>query len=229
MLFAPFAAIWWDVDGEAVPFLVASTNLQLVYFALLAAAYTRADLSVVYPLARGLAPVLVLVGSVVVTGASTSAAQVLGVLLVTAGILLVRGAHRGHGVVFGLVIAVLIATYTVVDKHGVAHASPVAYVEVITLLPGVLYATGLALVRGTGVLRAAIGPRAVVAGIASLAGYGLVLAALKLAPAAPVAAVRESSVVIATVLAAVFLKEGVTPWRFAGSALVVAGVILLGA
>jgi drug/metabolite transporter (DMT)-like permease len=226
---APLALFWWQVDAEAVPFLVASTALQLGYFAFLAAAYRRADLSVVYPLARGLAPVLVLIGAVVFTGASTSLPQVLGVLVVASGILLVRGFSRGHGLWFGIAIALLIATYTVVDKHGIAHASPLAYVEVITLLPGVVYAALLVARRGPDTLRGAFGVRAVFAGVASFAAYGLVLAALKLAPAASVAAVRESSVVIATALAAVFLKERVTAWRLAGAFLVVGGVILLGA
>jgi drug/metabolite transporter (DMT)-like permease len=226
---APLALWWWQVDAEAVPFLAASTALQLAYFALLAAAYRRADLSVVYPLARGLAPVFVLFGAVVLTGASTSVPQILGVLVVAAGILLVRGFSRGHGLWFGVAIALLIATYTVVDKHGIVHASPIAYVEVITLLPGLVYASLLVARRGPGVVRAALGLRAALAGVASFAAYGLVLAALKLAPAASVAAVRESSVVIATVLAAVFLQERVTAWRLAGAVLVVGGVILLSA
>ena len=223
----PVALWWWQVDAEAVPFLAASFVLQLAYFALLAAAYRRADLSVVYPLARGLAPVFVLAGAVVFTTATTSALQVAGVLLVALGVLLVRGLRRGHGFGFGFVIALLIAAYTVVDKHGVAHASPIAYVWIITLLPGIAYAGVLAALRGPDELRAALGPRAVAAGVASLVAYGLVLAALERAPAAPVAAVRESSVVIATVLAAVVLKERVTPWRLLGAVLVVAGVILL--
>jgi drug/metabolite transporter (DMT)-like permease len=222
---APLALWQWNVPGEAVPFLAASCVLELAYFALLAAAYRRADLSVVYPLARGVAPVFVLVGAVVFTGASTSALQVVGVLLVTCGVLFVRGFGRGHGVGFGIAIALLIAAYTVVDKHGVAHASPVAYVWVITLLPGLAYAA----TRRREALRSAFGPRAVIAGVASFAAYGLVLAALKLAPAASVAAVRESSVVIATALAAVFLKERVTAPRLAGAVCVVGGVILLGA
>lgn len=223
---APLALWWWDVDAEAVPFLVASAVLQLAYFALLAGAYRRADLSIVYPLARGLAPVFVLVGAVVFTDASTSLGQSVGVLLVTFGVLFVRGLRRGRGLGFGVAIAVLIATYTVVDKHGIAHASPLAYVWVITLVPGLAYALALGAKRRS--LRYVLGPRAVIAGVASFAAYGLVLAALKLAPAASVAAVRESSVVIATALAAVFLKERVTTWRLAGAVLVVGGVILLG-
>jgi drug/metabolite transporter (DMT)-like permease len=224
---APLALWWWEVDAEAVPFLAASSALQFAYFALLAAAYRRADLSVVYPLARGLAPVFVLLGSVVLIGGSTSGQQAGGVLFVTSGVLLVRGFRRGRGLGFGVGIALLIATYTVVDKHGIAHASPVAYVWVITVVPGVVFAAVVAATRGRVVLRDAFGPRAVIAGVASFAAYGLVLAALKLAPAASVAAVRESSIVIATALAAILLKERVTAWRLTGAILVVGGVALL--
>lgn len=221
----PLALWFWELEAEAVPFLAVSVVLQLAYFAALAGAYGRADLSVVYPLARGLAPVFVLVGSVALTGASTSLAQIVGVGFVAAGVLLVRGVRRGHGFAAGVGIAALIAAYTVVDKHGIAHASPLTYVWVITLLPGIAYAA----TRGRVELRDALELRAVVAGVASFAAYGLVLAALEIAPAASVAAVRESSVVIATGLAAVVLKERVTAWRLAGAALVAGGVILLGA
>lgn len=224
----PFALAWWRVERGAVPFLVASCVLQTAYFALLARAYRRAELSVVYPLARGLAPVFVLAGGVAVGGAVTSTGQVAGVLLVALGVLLVRGLGRGPGAGLGVAIALLIATYTVVDKHGVAHASPLAYVLVITLVPGIAYAIAFTVARGAAALRAAVGARAVVAGVASLAAYGLVLAALQIAPAAPVAAVRETSIVFAAALGAFALRERAGPWRLTGAALVAAGVALLG-
>jgi len=224
---APLAIAFWDLDPAAWPFVAASAALELVYFTLLAAAYRRAELSVVYPLARGLSPVLVLVGAVAFTAASTSGQQIAGVLLVAVGILLVRGVRRGHGVVFGIAIACCIASYTVVDKHGVAHASPLAYLELVTLFMGTAYAAGFAVVRGPAAVRAAFGWRPVVAGVAAFGAYSLALAALKLASAASVAAVRETGVLFATALAAVFLKERVTPWRFAGAALVAGGIALL--
>src|SRR5438128_724938 len=124
---APACVFFWELHADVWPYLAATSALELAYFVLLAFAYNRAELSVVYPLARGLAPVLVLAGAVAFTGADTTAQQVLGVLLVACGILLVRGVRRGRGVVFGIAIAACIASYTVVDKHGVAHASPVAY------------------------------------------------------------------------------------------------------
>lgn len=226
---APAAALWWHLDAAAWPFIGASSALEVSYFALLAAAYRRAELSVVYPLARGLAPVLVLVGSVALTGAATSPAQVAGVVLVATGVLLVRGLRRGDriGLAFGLVIACCIASYTVVDKHGVAHATPLAYLELVSIAMALVYAPALAAVRGPALIRAELRWESLVAGAASFGAYALVLAALRLAPAASVAAVRETSVLIATALAAIFLRERVTPWRLAGAALVAGGVVMI--
>ena len=224
---APFAVLYWRFDSDVWPYLIAGSLLQLLYFALLAYAYTHAELSVVYPVARGLAPVLVLVGAVVLTGTSTNGRQVGGVLLVACGILLVRGVRRGKGVWLAVLIAAVIATYTVVDKHGVVHASPVAYLELMCIFTGVAYAGALAAMRGPGPLLGELNRRSVAAGIGTFAAYACVLGALQLASAASVAAVRESGVLVATALAAVFLKERVTGWRAGGAVLVVAGIVLL--
>jgi drug/metabolite transporter (DMT)-like permease len=224
---APAAVFFWELHAGVWPYLVATSALELAYFALLAHAYDRAELSVVYPLARGLAPVLVLAGAVAFTGADTTSKQVGGVLLVACGILLVRGLRRGRGALLAVGIACAIASYTVVDKHGVAHASPVAYLELMTIFTGLGYAGFIVGTRGAGALRAELGLRSVLAGVGTFAAYACVLAALQLASAASVAAVRESGVVVATALAAIFLRERVTLWRAAGAALVVAGVALL--
>ena len=93
--FAPVAALTWRVEWAAVPYIGASATAELAYFALLAAAYRRYDLSVVYPIARGAAPVLVLVVAVVATSAQASALEVAGVAIVAVGIMLVRGVHVG--------------------------------------------------------------------------------------------------------------------------------------
>jgi hypothetical protein len=68
-LFAPVAAVTWDVEAAAIPWIVASAALELLYFGLLTAAYGRSDLSLVYPIARGVAPVLVLAGATLVGAA----------------------------------------------------------------------------------------------------------------------------------------------------------------
>src|SRR5919204_3491355 len=111
------AAVTWRVEGEAAPFIVGSAALELAYVGLLAAAYRRFELSVVYPVARGLAPVLALVLTVLVTLSAPSAGEVGGVLAVAAGVLLVRGGNSGAiavgGLGVGAVIAATIAGYTV--------------------------------------------------------------------------------------------------------------------
>jgi drug/metabolite transporter (DMT)-like permease len=165
---------------------------------------------------------------VVLTGAGTTARQVTGVLLVAAGVLLVRGVRRGKGALLAVAIACVIATYTVVDKHGVVHASPVAYLELMCIFAGVVYAAAIAATRGTSVLRAELNRRSVVAGVGTFAAYAFVLGALQLASAASVAAVRESGVLVATALAVIVLRERVTAWRAGGAVLVVAGIVLLG-
>jgi drug/metabolite transporter (DMT)-like permease len=224
---APAAALDWHFEAAGWPFLVATCALELAYFVLLAYAYTHSELSLVYPLARGLAPVLVLGGAVVLTSAGTTPRQVGGVLLVCAGILLVRGVGRGRGALLAVAIAGTIATYTVVDKHGVQYISPLAYLELMSLVTGIAYAAWIVVGRDAGALRAELTWRSVAAGIGTFAAYACVLSALRLASAASVAAVRESGVLVAMVLAAVFLHERVTPWRAAGAVLVVAGVAVL--
>jgi drug/metabolite transporter (DMT)-like permease len=221
----PFAVATWGIEREAVPWLVASAALELVYFFTLAAAYQRAELSLVYPLARGGAPVLVLIGAVA-TGYAPDPLEVLGVLAVAAGVVLVRGLRGGDrlGVVLGLVIAAQIAGYTLVDAEGIQAANPVPYL-LLALLPTAL---GAALVSGRARLRAEWRARAVLAGCGGFVAYVLVLAALRLAPAAPVAAVRETSVLFAVALAAPILGERVTRGRLAGALLVVCGVVGLG-
>jgi drug/metabolite transporter (DMT)-like permease len=224
---APAAALYWHFEAAGLPFVVATCVLELTYFALLAYAYTHSELSVVYPLARGLAPVLVLAGVVVLTGAGTTPRQVGGVLLVGTGILLVRGVAGGRGALLGIAIACVIATYTVVDKHGVQYVSPLAYLEIMSVVTGVAYAGWIVADRGAGALRAELTRRSVLAGIGTFVAYACVLSALKLASAASVAAVRESGVLVATALAAIVLKERVSAWRAGGAVLVVAGVTLL--
>ncbi|MDX6476473.1 MAG: hypothetical protein QOH95_1984 [Gaiellaceae bacterium] len=220
---APLALAFWHLDAAAWPFVAGSSLLEVAYFVLLSAAYRHGELSVVYPLARGLAPVFVLVGTIT----SATGHQIAGVLLVAAGVLLVRGFHPGRGTGFGVAIACCIASYTVVDKHGVGHASPLAYLELISVFMSVAYLGGFLATRGPAAVRAAIGWRPVVAGVATFAAYALVLRALTLAPAAPVAAVRETSVLFGAALGWLVLKERATRWRIAGVVLVTAGVVLV--
>ena len=220
-----------DVSTSAIPFILASAALELGYFLLLARAYDTGELSVVYPVARGVAPALVLVVGVTTgLGERVGVLGAVGVLCIGGGVLLVSGglswighargaqgrtASRDLG--FGLAIAAAIAAYTLVDSEGVQRAAPVTYLALVLAPSAVLYP---AVVR-TG---PDLGVRSAFTAAATLGAYLLVLFALELAPPAPVAAVRESSVVIATLLAAAFLGERVSAVRVAGSVLVVAGV-----
>ena len=125
-MFALPAALTWRVEAEAWPYIAASAVLELAYFALLAAVYARADLSFAYPIARGSAPVLVLLVSVIVLGVPVGVAAVAGVLAVTAGVLLVRGVGRDSAdaasLALALAVGACIAGYTLVDDHGIRHA-----------------------------------------------------------------------------------------------------------
>ena len=230
VVFAPVAVLAWDAERSVWPYVVASSALQLLYFVLLGAAYRRVPLSVVYPLARGVAPVLVLAVGVAVLGKASSWGQATGVCMVAAGVVLVRGLGRSPhsaGAAFGLGIACVIAAYTLVDKRGIEHAGPVTYLELTMLAPALSYAAGIGRLRGAAQLRAALGVDTVVAGVATFTAYALVLAALQRASAASVAAVRETSVVLTAALAGIVLRERVGPSRLAGAALVAGGVALL--
>ena len=141
LLFAIPAVLTWDVDAQAWPYIAASAALELVYFVLLAAAYSRADYTFVYPIARGVAPVLVLVISVLFLDADVGIEAALGVLVVTVGVLLVRGVGGGRAdavaLAFALGVAACIASYTLVDDHGVRHAGAIPYFECILVLVAV--------------------------------------------------------------------------------------------
>ena len=238
LVFLPFAIPTWRIEPDAWPYLIVSMGLELLYLTLLAAAYGRADMSLVYPLARGLAPVIVLVFGIVALGLSSTPGEVAGVVAVGAGVLLVRGLRGGRGggspgsddrvgTLLALAVAVTIACYTLVDRQGLRFASPTAYVVLGLGVPGVVYLAIVTRRRGAALVRAQVGALTAFTGLAMFAGYGAALAALTIAPPASVSAGRESSVVIATIMAAVVLKERVGVRRLAGSVLVVAGVALL--
>jgi drug/metabolite transporter (DMT)-like permease len=215
LLFAPATA--GEIHAGVWPYVIASAALELTYLALLALAYSRFELSAVYPLARGSAPVFVLL-----IGGVAAFLQAVGVALVACGVLLVRGRRRGNWgeTLLALTVGASIAGYTLIDKHGLRFADPLPYLELVLLVPALAYAGFIGRER----LRAALDARAAVAGAGMFGAYALVLAALRLASAAPVAAVRETSIVIATMLGAVVLHEAVGRARAVGAVVIVAGV-----
>ena len=134
------AALTWRAEAAAVPYVVGSAALELAYFALLAGAYRRHELSLVYPVARGLAPVLALAFVIAAGGALPSGLGIAGVVAIAVGVLLIRGL-RGSlgGLAVGVVIASTIAGYTVLDRHGIQHAAAMPYLLLVLVGPALLY------------------------------------------------------------------------------------------
>ncbi len=228
--FAPVAALTWRVNSAALPYAVTSSGLELLYLVLLATGYSLAAMSLVYPVARGSAPVFVLLVSALVLRTRISLLAAAGVLLVAFGVVLVRGLRHGaQARDLGLALAVggCIAGYTLVDKHGIVHASPIAYLEIVLAPVAAGYLAGVWHSRGPAALRAALRWSTIVAGVGFFGAYALAVAALSLAPAASVAAIRETSVVFAVAIVALRGRESVSVGRFVGAALVVAGVVCI--
>ena len=219
---------------ESWPFIAASVICETLYYVLLANAYRLADLSRVYPLMRGTAPLLVAGAGTVLIGETLSVTAWLGIVLVSLGIIGLAASSRGAGDARGVLVALgnalVIAAYTVIDGLGVRKsAAPVTYTLWIFVLPAIplvgwaLAARGAAfgrLIRA----RALVG---LVGGIATLTAYGIALWAMTQAPVAMVAALRETSVLFATAISALILKEPVSRGRVALVCVIVAGAAVL--
>jgi drug/metabolite transporter (DMT)-like permease len=222
----PFALVWWSAEPEVWPYAVASSLLEAAYVVALAYAYRTTDLSFVYPLTRGLAPVLTLLASVLILGHGIGATETAGVLVVGAGVVLVSG-RSGHGDARALLavaaIAATIAAYTLVDRAGIQHAGAMTYFVLALAGPCLVYPP----LVGRAAIRRELHWSTAAAALANFGSFGLGLLALRHGPAAPVLAVRSSSIVIATLLAGRQLAEQVAGRRVAGSVLVFCGVALL--
>jgi drug/metabolite transporter (DMT)-like permease len=231
LLGLPVAAFTWRLEAGALPFLAASSALTIGYFLLLGAAYHRAELSLVYPLARGAGPLVALAGAWLVLDHAPTAGEAVGVVVVAAGIVLVRGVGPhgdAVGVLMALGIGVCIGSSVLLDQRGLEHADPITYSLLALTVSAVVHGARVLRRRGAAAVRAELGPAVALAGALCIVSYVLFLWALERGPAGPLAAARETSVVIATVLAALMLREGVTRGRLAGSVVVFAGVAVLG-
>ena len=221
-LLAPIAALTWEATAAAVPFMVASAVAHSVYFLGLGRAYRDHDVDVVYAVSRGTGPVLVLVAGLLLLEDDVSLQAALGVVAVALGVFGLRlaGGHAtGAGVLVGLAIGVTIATYTLLDAEGVERAEPAAFL-IAVLTPMALLC--LALLVRSGATVAIREPASAAVGAGMIGAYLLVLWALQEAPAAPVAALRETSILLVALAAG--LGGG---RRVAAAALVCAGVALV--
>lgn len=217
---------------EAIPFVAGSTIVHVCYYILLARAYRTGELSVAYPLMRGLAPLIVtLVGLIFIE--SVSLPELAGIVIVAVGIvsLGLDGRRNGASAVGpALMNAVVIATYTVVDGLGArVSGAPVTYVAWILIGGGLgtaiwYLATRKAAGRAALVSRLPFG---IAAGAVGYIAYAIALWAMTHAPIGAVAAVRESSVLFATAIGALALKEQFGRVRWIAAILVVAGLVLV--
>jgi drug/metabolite transporter (DMT)-like permease len=231
LLPAPAPASW--------AFIALSTLIHIGYKLLLIESYrTGGDLSQVYPLARGSAPLLVAGFAALVVGERLGPLRLAGVLVVSLGLVLLVGmggrrlaVHR-HAVGFALATGVSIAAYTVADGLGVRRSGTalgyIAWLFLAEGLPLPLYAATFGRRHLRHGLRANLA-RGIVSGVLSLAAYGLVIWAQARGALAVVAALRETSVVIAALIGTVAFGERFGYRRTLAAAVVTAGIVLLNA
>ena len=219
---------------QSWPYIAASVLIHIGYYLALSGAYRHGELGLTYPLMRGVAPLLVALSSRFVLGEVLSPLAWGGVLGISGGVVLL-GLHRSalaapKAIGFALANAVIIAAYTAVDGLGVrASGNALQYVAILFSLDGWPFALLILATRDGALLEYARHrwPVAAMAACASLGSYGMVLWAMTLAPVATIAALRETSVLIAVLLGTWFLKESFTLQRTVGACVMVAGVMAL--
>ena len=248
-------ALWW-VDGrrplpaDGIALGLASGVVEAAYFILLAAAYRRGDLSVVYPVARGTAPLLAVAIGVGLLGERLGLAGSIGVVMLLIGFLILqrpwraiaaarsagagtRQAASDSAIVFAVATGVMIATYTAIDRVGTRQLNPFVYAAILWVTSSVILLVWIRVVAGGDLLR--YGPeaarRAAVGGWLTLAAYLCILVALSVAPLSGVAPLRESATVFAAAWGAVRMGEAddrtEAARRVGGSVLIVGGALLL--
>jgi len=256
VLLAPIGLLAWltvagrpPVPVEVLGLVLVSGLLEAFYFAFLAAAYRRGDLSLVYPLARGSAPLLAVLVGVLVLHERLAPVASVGVVCLLAGVLAAArpwrvlreaGAHDRAAVGFALATGATIATYSAVDRVAVRMTEPWIYGALLAPTATVMLGSAVALATWRGWIGRDAGdgaPAAVnwrrdgIAGVLSLGAYLLILVAYSIAPLAAVAPLRESSVVLASLWGVARLGEGGdrrdAGFRIAAGLLVLVGAGLL--
>jgi drug/metabolite transporter (DMT)-like permease len=235
-LYAPIALVILARHGfsaAAVPFVIGTIVLHALYFFTLGRAYATGDFSLVYPIARGLGVALVPMAALALWDERLSPLGTLGVILVASGIFFLHwrpgawtaAAFLASGTGWALATGVLIASYSLLDKAGVARLHPLAYIWLMemgscALLTPVALAEGDLMRREWRVNRGTIAAAALM----SPTGYLLVLFAFQFGKTGYVVAAREMSIVLSAVIGSVWFKEGGLRRRLAGAAVVLAGV-----
>ena len=215
----------------SLPFIVASTVIHWGYYFFLTKSYRYGDLSFVYPVARGLAPVLVAVGAVIFADEFLPLLAWIGVVTVSIGILMLAAVRHGDRRALGAAIltSLMIAAYSVVDGIGIrASGSPLGYIAWIFAAEGFV-AAYVIVVRRRHLRKVPKGALAIgfLGGILSGMAYALVLYAKTLAPLGIVSAIRETSVIIAALIGIVWFHERPAGRRLVAAAVVGAGIVTL--
>ena len=243
VLFAPVLLFDWRTLpplGWAV--MAFSAIFEAGYFAAIAQAYQTGDLSVVYPLARGTAPLLTLIWSVLFLGESPRLGGIVGIALIALGLYVINlpklGAWREPlrelnrpGPRWALLAGLCISGYTTIDKFGIQLIEPLRYTYLALWLTWMLLTPFTLRAVGWGGLLEELKHarwRSGLAGFTTLAAYAMVLYAMQAGtPASYAGAVREVSVVLGAAIGVFVLKEKGTPMRLAGAGLVALGVIAI--
>jgi drug/metabolite transporter (DMT)-like permease len=233
---APVPAVGWG-------WMAFSALFEAGYFAAIALAYRGADLSLVYPLARGTAPVLLLAWSRLFLGERLTPGGVAGILAITLGLYVVNlprpgrwleplRAVRQAGPRWALLAGLCTSAYTAIDKIGIGFVPPPLYTYLALWISLILLTPWTLRWIGRAGLRAELGHsrwKAVLAGFTTLGAYLLVLQAMSLSlPAAYAGALREVSVVFGAAYGVFVLKEPGGPMRILGAALVALGAVGIG-
>ncbi|MEV5162357.1 EamA family transporter [Streptomyces sp. NPDC053728] len=230
--FAPLPA------AGAWPYLLVSAALHVAYMVLLMRSFTLGDFGQMYPIARGTAPLVVTVLAAVFLGERPDAWATTGVAVASAGLVgLALWGIRGSGerphwpaILAALATGLAIAGYTTVDGAGVrASGTPLGYVAWLMIFEGIAIPT-YAFWRRRGELIPQLAPfaaRGLLGAALSVTAYGLVLWAQTKAPLAPIAALRESSIIVGAAIGAVFFKERFGAPRIAAAGLMVVGIGLM--
>jgi drug/metabolite transporter (DMT)-like permease len=236
VLCLPLLPFLGPMAWQALPWLMLSALIHVFYYFFLLSAYAHGDLSHVYPIARGLGPTLVAIFSGALIGEHLRVHEAGGVLLVSLGIMALAlakglGDWGGRGTVFAVVTGFTIAGYTFADGLGArASGNALAYIAWLNVLEGPWVLVYAAWRRGGGpvllYLRAQ-GWRSALGGVIATFGYGIAIYALSVGAMAHVAALRETSVLFATVIGTRLLGEPFGAKRVLAAGMIVAGLVLM--
>ena len=246
VLLAPLGVVLaWQNPIESVGwwFVTATIVLHTLYFGLLARSYTEGDLSLVYPIARGMGPMLVPILAVVFLDETIATSAIAGIIVIVAGIYTISwwgsfrrlarhplDLFRNRGTRYAVLTGLTIAAYTIVDKGGVAHVQPFLYMYLMTLGSAVGLFPYILVKRRISEIRHELRTNSAaisVAGSLTFLAYGLVLTAFSLSRVSYVAPAREVGIVVTVLIGTLVLKEPFGAGRLLGSVMIVAGLLLI--